>query len=590
MLHASLPPQQEINRICSVGDHFSVLPPETMTTPFLVLEKRGLKTAETLLEPPGSNAHPVLLARYMLCLATFIQSRGTKNLSESDQVIMERLVDIATLRVTKNNDRFIGTIEGLDCLVIESVYHSNMGNLRRGWLATRRAMSVAQLMGLNRTGAQIGMQYERLHVGSLTHYDPRTMWFRIVDHDRCLCLMLNLTQGSLDRSMASDAMLASDTPLGRIERIHCVIASRILDRNESTSYSHDANLTRSLDIELQKAARQLPSKWWLVPDLRRSEDPQALFWDTRRLSAQVLHYNLLNLLHLPYMLRSSSVKREQEYSLITCANASRDILTRFIVLRSFDGTAYNCRTVDFIALIAAMTLLLAHLDSHHLEAQNLLAQQYYSDRAMIEQIKDYMEEFDRAKSDPLSSQIANWLSRLLEIEAETSDDGGLLHATTVSAQEAGALDEVGDSHDAVIVQLPCYGVLKIVRRGINRDVHIEKQRPQGGGPDTAAVPVEATAQPDGECSGGIGSSSAAASDYCSAEHSVQTHSPPCMERDCSSLDNLQQARGLTQFPDMAATNDQWAFQGVDWAFFENFTRHTGLYSTDEVGDTDWTLN
>lgn len=580
MLHASLPPQEEIHRICTASDHFAVLPHETMTTPFLVLEKRGLKTAETLLETPGSSAHPVLLARYMLLLATFIQSRGINNISDSDQAIMERLVDIATLRVTKKNDKFMGTIEGLECLMIESVYHSNIGNLRRGWLNIRRAMSVAQLMGLDRAQAQ--MQYERL--GSQTYYDPRTMWFRIVDHDRYLSLMLNLTQGSLDRSMTSATMLANETPSGRIERIHCVIASRILERNESTSSSHDTTLTRSLDGELQRAARQLPNKWWLVPDLRRSEDPQTLFWDTRRLFAQVLHYNLLNQLHLPYMLRSSSVSREQEYSLNTCANASREILTRFNTLRSFEGAAYSCRTIDFIALMAAMTLLLAHLDSHNLETQNLLAHQYHSDRAMIEQVKDYMEEFDRAKSDPLSSQIAEWLSRLLAIEAETSNDGGLLHATTVSVREAEAPDEGGDPHDAVIVQLPCSGVLKIVRRGINRDVRIEKQKPEVG-PGIAAAPVART-QPDGECTGGIGTSSASASDDYSAEHSVQQQSSPSTERDYTGLHVPQQ--GLVQFPDMAATSDQWAFQGVDWAFFENFTRNTGFCSQED-GDVDWTL-
>lgn len=86
-------------------------------------------------------------------------------------------------------------------------------------------------------------------------------------------------------------------------------------------------------MELQKAARQLTSKWWLVSDVRFSSDPQALFWDTRRLFAQVLHYNLLNQLHLPYMLRSSSANRKHEYSLITCVNASREMISRFITLR-----------------------------------------------------------------------------------------------------------------------------------------------------------------------------------------------------------------------------------------------------------------
>lgn len=579
-LHASLPSQEIINKICAASACFAVLPHETMTTPFTALEQRGLKTAETLLQSPGSYAHPVLLARYMLLLATFIQSRGIKSLSESDQAVMERLVDIATLRVTRN-DRFMGTIEGLECLMIESTYHSNVGNLRRGWLTIRRAMSVAQLMGLDRAQGQ--MQYESL--GAVTQYDPRTMWFRIVDHDRYLCLMLGLSQGSLDRSMASETALANDTVLGRIERIHCAIASRILERNESPSSSHDPALTRTLDTELQRAARQLPSKWWLVPDLRVSGDPQASFWNTRRLFAQVLHYNLLNQLHLPYMLRSSSVNREHEYSLITCANASREMLSRFIALRGFDGAIYSCRTIDFIALMAAMTLLLAHLDGHHPETQNLLAHQYHSDRAMIEQVKDYMEEFDRAKSDPLSSQIADWLARLLAIEAETSDDGELRHATTVSMRDAGAPDEESDSHNAVIVKLPCSGVLKIVRNGVKRDVHIEKQKPQVGH-EHAAVSGKASTLLDTGHERVTGGSSKSPSDYYSGQHTEQLDSPYSSERDFNSLHSFQQ--GLGQFPDLTATGEQWAFQGVDWAFFENFTRHAGLDAFDS-GDSEWTM-
>jgi hypothetical protein len=138
----------------------------------------------------------------------------------------------------------------------------------------------------------------------------------------------------------------------------------------------------------------------LAPNLDiTSTDSQALFWNTRRLFAQVLHYNLVNQLHLPYMLRSSSAQRKYEYSLIACVNASHEVLSRFITLRSFNGIAYSCRTVDFLALMAAMTLLLAHLDSHLSETVNLLAHQYHSDRTMIEKVQENMKDVNRLNSD-----------------------------------------------------------------------------------------------------------------------------------------------------------------------------------------------
>jgi hypothetical protein len=116
------------------------------------------------------------------------------------------------------NDELIGSIEGLECVMIESVYQANIGNLRRSWMVSRRAMSIAQLMGLGRNQAQYKV------LDPKTKYHPKLMWFRIVLMDRYLCLMLGLSQGCLNRSMAS-GMLQNNTPMGRLKRIHCVIAS-----------------------------------------------------------------------------------------------------------------------------------------------------------------------------------------------------------------------------------------------------------------------------------------------------------------------------------------------------------------------------
>ncbi|KAL4986588.1 hypothetical protein BDW68DRAFT_162891 [Aspergillus falconensis] len=74
--------------------------------------------------------------------------------------------------------------------------------------------------------------------------------------------MLGLPPGCLDRSLASDTMLANDTSTGRLERINCAVSAKILERNASDSSYQDYNLTRLLDEELQQAARSLPSKRW----------------------------------------------------------------------------------------------------------------------------------------------------------------------------------------------------------------------------------------------------------------------------------------------------------------------------------------
>ena len=621
-LHESLPSREDTERICTASHHPSVLAHEVMTMPYTNLRQNGLATPETLLEIPEPNLHPVLISRHMLLLANFLQHlhpdlhKEIKGLSESPRAMMERLAGLAISLVT-TNDELLGSIEGLECIMIESVYQANIGNLRRSWVSGRRAMSVAQLMGLNRSDNQA--QYKVLD--PKTKYHPRHMWFRIVFLDRYLCLMLGVSQGCLDHSMASDAMLANDTPMGRFERIHCVIASRILERNESHPSCHDIALTRSLDVELQRAARNLPSKWWLAPKLEiASTDSQALFWNTRRLFAQVLHYNLLNQLHLPYMLCSLSTERKYEYSRITCVNASREMLSRFIILRSFNGIAYSCRTVDFLALMAAMTLLLAHLDSHLSETENLLAHQYHSDHAMIEQAHENMKEVNRLNSDALSAQSADLLRRLLTIEVETVDCYPR-RARRVSVQKAGTETALPDQDDnsVVSVHIPYFGIIKIAREGMSKEVPKPQaatattnrlaqsqvvDRPNTVGPETLDAGPQMRSSGLAGPSGvpNVESMIAVNADYghvemsdASARTQAQLGTLPIPATRANNVATYfapQLQNGLSdpplqheEYPGLAAGAEDWAFQGVELAFIESLMRSAGSEGNEGA---DWT--
>ena len=157
-------------------------------------------------------------------------------------------------------------------------------------------------MGLDRPGSRA--QYQVLRPG--VRHRTEMYWFRIMTLDRLLCLILGLSQGSMDRSMASENLLAGQNDLERLERIHCVIASRIIERNEQYTSSRNDTLTAVLDNELQKAAGSMPSKFWLVPMMKSKNSNSGTtmpFLETRRMFTQVLHFNLLNQLHLPYLLR-----------------------------------------------------------------------------------------------------------------------------------------------------------------------------------------------------------------------------------------------------------------------------------------------
>lgn len=556
-LHQSLPSRQDIQEICKANSRPYVPAHQFSTMSYNMLGEQGFKSPESFLEIPGPDAHPVILSRYMMNFVTFLQNlqpeylQSTQGLTESPRVIAARLADFATSLVT-TNDELLGSIEGLECLIIQSVYLVNIGSLRRSWVSCRRAISIAQLMGLHRANHQA--HYKVLD--SNTSADPEIMWFRIVDLDRHLCLMLGLPQGSLDRSMASEVMLQNDTSMGRLERIHCVTASRILERNDSGDASNNLLITRTLDMELQRAARSLPSKWWLAPNLgHASDDALAIFLDTRRLYAQVLHYNLINQLHLPYMLRSSPTERTYEYSRTACTNASREVLSRFLILRGYNQMAYSCRHFDFLALMAAMTLLLAHLDSQVSEEENLLAHQYVSDRAMVEQVQESMDKVNRLNSDSLSAQSSVLLRRLLAVDEVDTAEGLQEGPEIVSVLEPGTAAPE-QSHGAVVnVHIPYFGIVNIARGGARKD----NRRPQ----TTDMLPASRTTK--------LG----AYMDSGQTAISMETFSSTPKE---SSEINFRDGGYL---PDLAAGGGDWAFQGVDMTFFESVMRSAGN------DDTGW---
>ncbi|KAH3905214.1 hypothetical protein HBH56_221750 [Parastagonospora nodorum] len=539
LLHESLPSVQDMTSIFKASLYSSVLALASLVVPYSVIEEEAEDIIETTLIVPNPNEQPVLLARHMLRLAACLHHlhpsihAEISTLSEPPRAMMQRLADTAISLITTNDD-LLGSIEGLQCVMIESVYQMNKGSLRRSWVACRRAMTIAQLMELHRPNSQ--GRYKVLD--QRTRFSPHHIWFRIVSLERHLCLMLGLPQGSNDHSMATEDLLAHETPMGRLERLHCVLASQILERNETLPGTNDAGLTQDLDKELQKVARSLPSKWWLTPNLKGDpNNRQALFWNIRQLFAHMFHYSLLIQLHLPYMLGSSPSEQVCHYSRITCVNASREVILRFITLRNFDDIGCDCRTIEFLALMAAMALLIAHLEGQCLESGNLLAHQYITDRALIEQVQDHMAKLHKLNGDPLSAQSAILLERLLMIDGEDS-----------LSKDEQIVPSLRDQDDDIAIspQTPYSTIIRIAREGIIKP----------------APRLEDTPASTAFTSESLDATTAAVG--CSSTY------------DTSELSSFNFALQQGDFPSLTAGLDDWAFQGVDTAFFDSLLRSTNL--------------
>ncbi|KAL7905216.1 hypothetical protein GGI35DRAFT_471775 [Trichoderma velutinum] len=519
MLHAVLPSHEDALALCALGGGVAVYQKQLLSRPYDYLRHAGWDSPEMMAELPGPDVHPVLLAKKLLYFSILLQYSGTEfyatlQMSRAHGLTqlqaMARMVDIAINNVT-TNDELIGSVDGLECVMLEGMFHGNGGNLRREWMTTRRAMVLAQLMGLHKG---LG-NHQPLKVLDPTQRRifPAHLWFRIVSADRYVSMMLGLPQGSLDRGMANEALIANDTPMGRLERLECIIASRILERNESgASLADNLAVTHQIDLELQRVAKVVPAKWWLVPAFTEvMADPEAMFYATIRLMNQIFHYGMLIHLHLPYMLSFSPAGSQPndsdgrgahastssaqsfgrtfsgpgqachhhhskfEYSKVTCVNASRDVLSRYIAYRSVNHVAFCCRPVDFFALTASMALLLAHLDNHSATARamrtaqqqqrtlaaedtvvddigvatggmdgvqlnymysaDFLGHSRLSDRGMMEQVLENMDNVSQASADVVSVKSAEVLRKLLEMESEAAE--GTADYTTTSDNGTG---------------------------------------------------------------------------------------------------------------------------------------------------------
>lgn len=324
------------------------------------------------------------------------------------------------------------------------------------------------------------------------------------------------------------------------------------------------------------------------------------FLEILRLGAQVYYYGLLIQLHLPYMMRIGD-NIEHEYSKITCVNASREILTRFIAHRSFNPVSSCSRPVDFFALLAAMTLLLAHLDAqYHREMTNFLAHQLLSDCAMLDQVLERMNVISNINGDVITEKSARLVRRLLDIEAGAAEGSNY---TARSVREDDDVQESKEEGEGLRLHIPYLGVIKIARQGpISREslqgnaasrryqtsqVELSQRAPFPASNDGfSSLP---NAPPTGEHHisylndighGSTFSGNLLALERPNAQLQSSKYEQSMLQYPSSSHNNIALQPPVGLLP-IAAGVDDWAFQDVDIAFFDSLMR--GASCVDAAG-------
>ncbi|RSM17567.1 hypothetical protein CDV31_003645 [Fusarium ambrosium] len=466
-LYAALPSQHDADLIIAAGNTAPFL--QFLCRPYEDIFRGEMLPASSLSAFPNSKSQPVLIARTLLYLAHGIQNLHPSSLDSTQldlscplATVMQRFMGIACRLVT-SNDEMLESLEGLECLILEGVFHINAGNLRRAWLVFRRAISLAQLTGLDRGGD-----------ADLTILDPATMaspsfmWHRIVSQDRYLALMLGLPPGTPDDCLGSlEDLTLNECPMGYLERIHCIIMSRITASRGSKSDSPASVDLRSIDLTLEKAARGMPPDWW-QPPIKSPGDGEPLE-DVLRIMFHITHFSLLIYLRLPHMLLDGENTQNSNKS--TCVNASRELLNRYIRFRCMDSIAFCCTSIDFSAFTACLTLLLAHLRRWQNDngVEDCLAHQRLSDRAMVQETIELMIELGQECGDTVLEKTTGIVSNLARIEADAAKKAGLYGGFS------GASNRCAPNR-SLRLMIPSFGIVSITRDGITPSASVTNSK------------------------------------------------------------------------------------------------------------------
>ncbi|CAI7652586.1 unnamed protein product [Penicillium viridicatum] len=512
-----------------------------------------------------SESHPVLLARQMLLFVVGLQhlcpTKTIPGLTKHHRAIMEQLADSA-IKLVNTNDALLGTLEALENLILEGFYHIDRGNIRRAWITMRRAVMTAQLLGLHRPG-----HYRFKIVNQQSDLDPAAMWACVVSTEQFLCLLLGLPTSTSGMSFAIPRVESGNLPVLIPDMV-----PRIIERNQMHSPQEALDMTQAIDQELLRGIEQWPPAFWRPLQFAGLEvDSAEAFWEIRRAWDHVFYYSLVNQLHLPYMLNPRHAS-QRVYSRIACASASREILSRQIAIRTFNPVTAGCRMGDFIALIAGMTLMLAHILSHcNKGTENLLVHHLVGDRATVERALECMESMSELHEDVLTAKCAALLKNLLDIEAGPAQ----------------RYSDVGQENDqnVLVVKVPYVGAIRIARDGISItpfDAEQEQVPHEGvtiGG--FGSIHVRTPQDSDHYTYTGMATPHAVGTAQIVEASSARKHGRQVSQATSGDAFTLPEEA----FPDASAGMEDWLFQGLDTAFFDVLMSGAGepLNGTDTEG-------
>ena len=385
--------------------------------------------------------------KLMLCLALHIQQLPS-DLENTQMNLPAQLDDLQEHCMTSaesllaSGERLGGTLNGLECMILQSEFYINEGNLHKVWLIVRRAINLAQLVGLHR---KIDSDVETRLVRR-----RNAIWTELWQRERGFSLILGLPSSTLDSQIHPSTANNDGSDLHRFKHFLQdigIVMGQIIDRDQDLSRK-TYSATLNIEEQLEECQSIMPAQWWdFTPDPTTPTDAiRGMF------AAKMRFFTVQRLLHLPFLLKASSDRRF-EASRLSTLKSSREIIKVYNVLRYEKRPVLKvCDMVDFQVFAAAMTLVIDLLAlSRTPDLSDLRREE--ADWQLVLQTAGILGRFSRSRK---GCQVAALGARVLE------DFSQLRYRS---------------AEGVLKVDIPYFGRVEIRRRDTRHDEHISYTQP-----------------------------------------------------------------------------------------------------------------
>jgi hypothetical protein len=307
------------------------------------------------------------------------------------------------------------TVEGLECMMVQTRLYINIGKPLKAWLVFRRAVSIAHLLGLHRQSATSS---DRISTRK------RGLWLQIWQGERYLSLIFGLSHSVSDEQFDLESYESElrTKPCGEqlLLRIS-VIAGCISQRDHNITTSNrapDPQITLLIEQKLETARISMPEGWWeTMPNSQMSLEAI-----TDMTAAKFAFSNVKKLLYLPFVLHAGTDPC-YERSRTAILDASREMIMLYLVMRDDDRPLFHvCYVADFQVFTAALVLVLDLLD-YGRPFERLEGGQRDGDWRIINNITECFTRIASKWQNNVAAQAAKILEDLVNFNDAQSSDG-----------------------------------------------------------------------------------------------------------------------------------------------------------------------